>query len=370
MEKTKYYSFRNKELCKGCQLCVQGRKLVLFVTGVCPRKCWYCSIGDNKWQKDIAYANERPITNDSEIIKEARLCEASGAGLTGGDPLTDIIKTIHYIQLLKKEFGASFHIHLYTSLNLLNQDTIKKLEDAGLDEIRIHPDLENAKDWKKIETLKINIGKGVEIPLILKFEKETINLIEYFKDKINFFNLNELETADNSQSKVIEKGYRTKDELSYAIEGSEEMGKAILEKYADLNMHLCTAKLKDAVQLAKRIKLRAKNVKKEYDTITEEGALIRGAIYTEKPSFHYRDELKKKNKEEEIKKLKAIRNELATKLRSPKRNIDIDELKYRFLCSPNLIRKNITQIKKMGLIPAIVEEYPTYDAFEIEIEFL
>jgi hypothetical protein len=33
-----------------------------------------------------------------------------------------------------------------------------------------------------------------------------------------------------------------------------------------------------------------------------------------------------------------------------------------------LARKKL--IKQMHLIPAIVEEYPTYDAFEVEIDFL
>jgi len=33
-----------------------------------------------------------------------------------------------------------------------------------------------------------------------------------------------------------------------------------------------------------------------------------------------------------------------------------------------LARKKI--VKQMKLVPAIVEEYPTYDAFEVEIDFL
>jgi len=44
-----------------------------------------------------------------------------------------------------------------------------------------------------------------------------------------------------------------------------------IKKYPKLNVHYCTAKLKDAVQLTNRIKLRAENIAKPYDLITETG---------------------------------------------------------------------------------------------------
>ena len=34
MEKTKFYSYKNGELPRGCQLCVQGKKLVLFIESI------------------------------------------------------------------------------------------------------------------------------------------------------------------------------------------------------------------------------------------------------------------------------------------------------------------------------------------------
>src|SRR3989344_940505 len=150
MEDTCFYSKKNGELCEGCKLCVKGKKLVLFISGVCPRNCWYCPVSDSKFQSDNIYANETEIHSVEEVIKEAKLCSSNGCGITGGDPLTRIDRTCEYITGLKKEFGKRFHIHLYTSLVLVNEKNLKNLYDAGLDEIRFHPDLNDNKFWERV----------------------------------------------------------------------------------------------------------------------------------------------------------------------------------------------------------------------------
>ena len=104
MEKTKFYSYKTGCLEKGCQLCVKGSKLVLFVTGICSRNCYYCPLSEKKKNKDVVYANEWPILKDSDIIKEAELCNAKGAGITGGDPLLVCERTCSVIKKLKKTF--------------------------------------------------------------------------------------------------------------------------------------------------------------------------------------------------------------------------------------------------------------------------
>lgn len=372
---TSHSSFKIGELTKGCVYCVEGKKLVLFITGICPRKCWYCPVADNKLQNDVIYANERLITKPEEAIEEAKLCDSVGAGITGGEPLCKLERTVEYIKALKKEFGESFHIHLYTSFDLVNKDNLKQLFDAGLDEIRFHPDLNDEENWKKVETAKKFSWKiGIEIPCIPDKKQETYKLIDFFKDQVDFINLNELEAADTEFNKVFAKGYKTKDELSYGVLGSEEFGLEILQRYSgeNLNIHFCTSRLKNTEQLGNRIKLRAKNVKKHYDLVTSEGTLIRGAIYTEKPGFKYQEFLKEKqkNKQDEVKKLKLLKERLATFLRVPKKDLDVDERKFRILTSKKIVEKYKDKIKQENLIPTIVEELATYDLFEIEIDFL
>ena len=174
IEKTKFYSWKNGNLCRGCKLCVKGEKLVLFITGICPRNCWYCSISEKKKNKDVIFANERPITKVEEAIEEAKLCDAAGAGITGGDPLSKLDRTLEYIKALKNEF-KDFHIHLYTSLDLVNEDKLKQLFEAGLDEIRFHPVLDDNTDWHKIDlALEYDWDVGLEIPAVPDKEKEPL----------------------------------------------------------------------------------------------------------------------------------------------------------------------------------------------------
>jgi pyruvate formate-lyase activating enzyme-like uncharacterized protein len=355
IKKTKFFSRKIGNLAKGCRQCVKGQKLVFFVTGICPRKCYYCPISDKKYGKDVIYANERKVTNIHQIIEEAQLCDSKGAGFTGGDPLCKLFRTTFSIRQLKRKFGKKFHIHLYTSFDLVNKKNLGKLFRAGLDEIRFHADIENTKLWKRILLAKkFNWDIGVEIPVVPGKLNETKKLIDYFYDKIDFLNLNELEVADNKTSKLSKLGFLTKSRISYAVKGSEETALELIEyivkKKSKLNVHYCTAKLKDKVQLGERIKRRAKNVKKKYDIVDEEGLLIRGAIY--------------------CKDLAKIRKELMREFDIPSDLIEIDQGKNRLLTGAWIVDELKQELKKKGLKIAIVKEYPTYDRFEVEVDYI
>ncbi|MFH1456411.1 MAG: radical SAM protein [archaeon] len=372
IKKTNYYSWLIGKMPDGCKQCVKGQKEVIFLTGVCPRKCFYCPIAENKSQKDNVYANEWKIDNLKDLVTEAKLCSSKGAGVTGGDPLTRLDRTIKVIKLLKKSFGKQFHIHLYTSLNLVNDKVISKLEKEGLDEIRFHPDLDKPSEWKKL-LVKTKMSKGVEIPVIPGKKKQTLELIKFIDGKVEFLNLNELEMSDSPVNKIYEHGLLTKNQYSYAIEGSEKLAKELLKfcaKNTKLNVHYCSSSLKNKIQLPERVKRRAKNVKQPFDKLNKIGTLIRGAIYLPElvPSFSYQKILQKANKKKYLAILNKIRNTLIKKI--PEKMIVVDENKLRLLTSIKIIKKMKKELKDNNLVPAIVEEMATQDQFEIEVDEL
>jgi len=355
MRKTKYYSYTVGELPKGCKLCVQGAKLVLFTTGACPRDCFYCPL--SPWRReDVSYANERPIKNLNDIIEEAKLQDALGAGVTGGDPLSRIERTVEYIKVLKENLGEKFHIHLYTTGVLATKENLEKLYSVGLDEIRFHPDIFNPNSkllQKELENIKgafdFDWDVGGEVPSV-PGEEERIKWFAEFLDSYGakFLNINELEFSEINLDALLSRGFKTVSNESSAIAGSLELGLKILEwgeENTSLNYHLCTAKLKDAVQLRNRLKRMAKNVAKPYMEITEEGTLRFGIA-------EYED-------------LMELYSLLVNEAEVPEEWLYINVEKKR-IEMPIEVAEELVDAIEGNVKFYIVEEYPTWDRIEVE----
>jgi len=270
-------------LSKGCKLCQQGAKLVLFVTGLCPKSCFYCPLSDERGGKDQVFANERPVKNDADLLEEAKLMDALGTGITGGEPLLKLERVLHYIWLLKSVFGSKHHIHLYTCL-APEKEILEKLAEAGLDEIRFHPpqaiwgDLKQSPYAAALKTAReLGIESGIEIPALKGAEK----VAAFAKEAGIFLNLNELEFSDNNSKALLERGYFLESDTSNAAAGSLELAKVALCN-CDKG-HLCSSTYKDAVQLRKRLQRIAKNTAREFDEVTEDGTLMYGVIEGEGP---------------------------------------------------------------------------------------
>jgi uncharacterized protein len=341
--------YRNRSLPEGCRRCVRGEKSVLFVTGLCSQSCYFCPISEQKHKKDVVYINEWKTIRDADIVKEARMCDSTGAGITGGDPLMRMDRTVKMIRLLKKRFGKGFHIHLYTPLALVTADKMKRLHSAGLDEIRFHPDIGKPGQWNRVHRYGFSWDVGVEIPVIPGKGKETKRLINFIARRIDFLNLNELEISDTNASKLVDKGFRTKDRISYGVKGSHGLGLRLLEyaKMLGLRCHYCTTHLKDGVQLRKRIIRRARNAAQRFDVVTDEGMLVRGAIYA--------DDVKKA---------------LASLKRLWGNEFVLDDPRKRILASAGFVIKNAQRLKNLGLKPAVVEDYPTHDCLNVVTQYL
>ncbi|MBI4448930.1 radical SAM protein [Candidatus Woesearchaeota archaeon] len=375
ISRTPYHSLLCGKLAKGCGLCVQGKKMVVFVTGRCAQRCFYCPVSEHKFGKDDAYANEWKIadpTNPVELLEEARLTNATGAGITGGDPLANIKRTCEYIKLLKSRFGKKFHIHLYTPLRLVTREHLDALYTSGLDEIRVHPDLDDQSLWNRIDLARAyDWDIGIEIPAIPGYEAKTRALVDATHTKISFLNLNELELSDTTTPhyQLESLGFLPKNDISYGVAGSETLAHNIMEyaRTKKLATHFCTARLKDGVQVKKRLIARATNTKGAFGEATGEGTLLFGCCYLSElsPSAGYRKKLACAGKDIDKKLMIAHKTLLTKKIQN-----EVDARKKRILLPLPLLRSHIQTLKDMTLVPAIVEEHPTADGFEVEIEFL
>ena len=349
-------------LSPACEMCANGSKLVVLITGLCPVKCFYCPLSFEKSGKDRIFADEWELEDENDIAKlinEAKYIDATGAGITGGDPLVVWKRTKNYISLLKNTFGTDFHIHLYTSA-AKNGKHISDLVSAGLDEIRFHPAPKYWGDMDKspiIHAIKISLENSadvaIEIPSIPNMECEIFSLIEWANDMgINWINLNELEYSEGNADNLNRLNYTVKDDISAAVKGSQESANNIITRAAEENfeigIHYCSSSFKDGVQLTNRIKRRAKNIVKTHEIISDEGTLLKGVIYTKNTSL--------KNLYESIKQEFNIND----------KHIFLNEEKERIEIGVWVLEKIATELKKRKLECYMVEEYPTADGLEVE----
>lgn len=271
------------KLAVGCEHCINGSKLVLFITGKCGTGCFYCPVSLEKKEKDVIYANELKVSDKDDIIEEAESMEATGTGITGGDPLKNMDRTLNAIRLLKSHFGKEHHIHLYTAT--IDAEKVKGLVDAGLDEIRFHPPVS---EWRNMENTelsvitKMNVDVGLEVPALPDHEEELSALLDYASSiGIKFVNLNELEFSESNWNMMGRHQYEIKDELSSAVQGSEETAFNMMEQHPDIPIHFCSSTFKDGVQLRNRLIRRANHIAEEYDVVTEDGTILKGLAYPE-----------------------------------------------------------------------------------------
>lgn len=333
----------------GCAQCTEGAKMVLFVTGLCSFHCFYCPVSDEKMYKDVIYADEKRVEEDADVLEEARAIRAKGAGITGGDPLEAVDRTCHYIRLLKGEFGPAFHTHLYTMST--HPDKIRKLAEAGLDELRFHvpPGL-----WARVETsgfvaaarLAKSLGMtvGVEVPLIPEREEELVKLVEWAESEgLSFVNLDEMEYSDANFARMKGRGYEIKHDLSYGVKGADQVALRLLERPWRITVHYCTSGYKDAWQLRSRIKRRAENVARPWDVVTEDGTLVKGIIEGEG--------------------LGDLMREISRKFRVPQEFMGLDASRKRIEIAPWILEEIAPRLKRPSYV---VEEYPTADGLEVE----
>ncbi len=285
----KFGSINSGSLPKGCLLCMQGKKTVVFATGKCPKQCFFCPISTALKGKDIIKANERRVRKLKDILIEAKEMRACGAGITGGEPLVAIKRVCRIIKLLKKEFGKRFHIHLYTEGSLATQKNIRLLERAGLDEIRFHLFKENGSFNRILPALDSRMQVTVEVPAIPTpaKERELIEMVDFMKAHgIKYLNLNEFEFSDSNFNRMKSTGFQQVHDFTYAVRGSKELALRLLQ-YArpEINVHFCPTFIKSGLQLRERLKRRALTIRKPFERVNSDGFLEKAVLEKVSPAL-------------------------------------------------------------------------------------
>ena len=346
---------RRGALSPACTQCQEGRKLVLFVTGLCRFRCFYCPVSERRNQIDVVYANERRVESDQDVLDEARAIGAGGTGITGGDPLGVIDRTVHYVELLKATFGPSHHIHLYT--HEPNPEKLRRLAGAGLDEFRLHIPpylwgplsntggayravLQDAPSW--------GLRRGVEIPVLPDKEPELRRLLVALDSiGVDFVNLNELEFSETNANQLVDHTYRVDPVNGWGVYGSRAVAERVVrESRLSVPLHYCSSRFKDGVQLRARLRRRAERTAPSFAVKTRDGTVIFGVVEPALPAD-----------------LPRVRRAVARAAGLRPQDYRVDFVRRRVELAAPALRRVARRLEW----PAFeVEVYPTADALEVE----
>jgi hypothetical protein len=309
---------------KGCRYCDRGTKMVLYITGICSEDCFYCPLSEEKKNKDVIYANERKLTKEEwtkEMVEEAEKMDALGTGITGGDPMLFLNRTLEAIGTLKTKFGKEHHIHLYTT-GPFNMVDLEKVKKAGLDEIRFHPPVAIWKQFRFLgrdhdegdpvdalvyhdllfESRRLGLSVGFEIPAVVNarnggtlYSEGLFSLLDYAaREGLEFVNINELEASHTNMEHFSHMGYSLIGD-SMAVDGSMKLAYETVDKVKMKNpgsntvFHICSSVYKDSIQLRKRLLRTARKIAKPYEVLTDDGTLVRGLIISNDVSIVQRE---------------------------------------------------------------------------------
>lgn len=261
------------EPARGCDLCLRGAKSVLFVTGLCNVRCFYCPVSSERFGKDVIYIDDVPLRSSDHLVKYVGKVGAVGIAVTGGEPLLVIDRVTKFVKELKKSFGPEFHVHIYVHAMSLNRENAAKLASSFVDEVRIHA-IDSAQVDGKVDLIEVlkGCGKsvGLEVPAIPGNVEGIVGVATLLKDVVSFVNVNELDVSERNAEELVRRGYvvkrgRVVDSLRTAFRIAERIA-----PFAPVNV--CTTASKDKRQLSARLFRQSLLTARPYEYVMPDGS--------------------------------------------------------------------------------------------------
>ncbi len=263
-------------MAEGCRLCIAGLKVVVFVSSGCSASCFYCPLSPRRRSRGALYADEEPVATPLDIVDEISAVGARGISITGGEPLQCIDRVTEIVRFVRDAFGSYIHIHAYTCGLYASTRAIDALSDAWIDELRFHPvnrDVWNLVSYAARET---PMSVGVEVPALPIPPLLKAVVLEAWRRGAEFVNLNELEVTETNVDRLLARGLQPSED-GRVVRGSAEAALEVLrwaeDEGLDIAIRVCTAKFKDRVQHARRLRRKAMALAPPRYSVLDDGTL-------------------------------------------------------------------------------------------------
>jgi len=261
-------------LSPGCVICGEGGWSCLFINGKCNCRCFYCPTAQD--EISVPTTNRIPFDKPLDYADYVHYFDFRGVSISGGEPLLTLDRTLKYLKAVRRRMGDDLHLWMYTNGTLLTREIVRQLKDEGLNEIRF--DI-SAKDYS-LERLQMAVGHipvvTVEIPAIPEDMETVSNLLSVLHNTgVNHLNLHQLRLTPHNAENLTGRNYTFLHGDKVTVLESELMVLKLMEIAiawgVKLPINYCSYVYKHRFQGAAARKRNACFIRKDYETITENG---------------------------------------------------------------------------------------------------
>ena len=261
-------------LSPGCRICIEGQWSCLFINGKCNGNCFYCPTSQN--EVGLPTTNTLSFPEPKEYVAYLGLLGFQGASISGGEPLLTPELSVRFIRSIKKRFGEKIHVWLYTNGILATKEIMKRLVDAGLDEIRFDIGATGYSIRQLDHAVGIIPTVTVEIPAVPEECERMKKLLPTLCDRgVQHLNLHQLRLTPYNFEKLVGRGYRYLHGKKVTVLDSELTALELLLHGKRNNIHLpinyCSFPYKDRFQAQAARRRNGALILKGYESLTENG---------------------------------------------------------------------------------------------------
>lgn len=257
------------QISPACQACQKGIGSVsLFISLRCHRHCFFCFNPNQDHYETFLHEKRNYRAELDDLYREGG--KLTHLGLTGGEPLLHKAETLDFFQYARIKFPRVY-TRLYTSGDLLDEETLQGLQKSNLNEIRFSIKMEDSAELRESIYEKIQLAKNyipsvmVEMPVIPGTLEQMKKLLLKL-DSLGIFGINLLEFCFPLHNTEIfkEKGFKVKNpayrvlyDYWYAgglpVSQSEveclELLEFILDQHLKLGAQYCSLENKHTAQI-------------------------------------------------------------------------------------------------------------------------
>lgn len=265
-------SLAQGHLSPACVECTGNQGSETFsTTFACHRDCYFCF---NHNQPDYERFFRDGCPWEDELSRSATQNDSLACvGITGGEPLLDLENALRLLNRVN-ELWPHAHKRLYTSGDLLTEESAARLRDAGLDEIRFSVKDDDSPDQQQDVLCALRLAKRfipsvmVEMPVIPGAGQHMRQLFRRFEDiGIDGINLLEFCFPFCNWDEFAQRGFTLKNppfDVMYdygysgglAVAGSEELALELMLWAQDQGMafglHYCSLENKHRSEIRQK----------------------------------------------------------------------------------------------------------------------